>query len=72
MAVLDDGGHLIAMKREDGSEFLPQITNANAWGALGMGLLSQLLRDRAEKAPRFHDRADNDFFGNHLVAYPVA
>ncbi|HEX6301725.1 MAG TPA: heme-binding protein [Acidimicrobiia bacterium] len=44
--VLDDGGHPIAMKREDGSEFLrPQIANAKAWGALGMGLPSRLLRD---------------------------
>lgn len=54
VVVLDDGGHPIAMKREDGSEFLrPQIANAKAWGALGMGLPSRLLRDRAEKLPVF-------------------
>lgn len=52
--VLDDGGHPIAMKREDGSEFLrPNIAHAKAWGALGMGLPSRLLRDRAEKLPVF-------------------
>lgn len=54
VVVLDDGGHPIAMKREDGSEFLrPQIANAKAWGALGMGLPGRLLRDRAEKLPVF-------------------
>lgn len=54
VVVLDDGGHPIAMKRDDGSEFLrPQIANAKAWGALGMGLPSRLLRDRADKLPVF-------------------
>ena len=54
VVVLDDGGHPIAMKREDGSEFLrPPIATAKAWGALGMGLPSRLLRDRAEKLPVF-------------------
>lgn len=54
VVVLDDGGHPIAMKREDGSEFLrPPIAHAKAWGALGMGLPSRLLRDRAERLPVF-------------------
>jgi uncharacterized protein GlcG (DUF336 family) len=54
VVVLDDGGHPIAMKREDGSEFLrPPIANAKAWGALGMGLPGRLLRERAEKLPVF-------------------
>lgn len=54
VVVLDDGGHPIAMKREDGSEFLrPTIAHAKAWGALGMGIPSRLLRDRAEKLPVF-------------------
>lgn len=49
--VLDDGGHVIALKREDGSEFLrPALANAKAWGALGMGVPSRLL---GEKAPTF-------------------
>ncbi len=38
VAVLDAGGHLVAMKREDGSSILrPQIAEGKAWGTLGMG-----------------------------------
>ena len=47
VAVLDTGGHLIAFKREDGSGILrAQIAMGKAWGALGMGASSRLLRDR--------------------------
>lgn len=54
VVVLDDGGHPIALKREDGSEYLrPVIAKAKAWGALGMGLPSRLLRERADKMPVF-------------------
>jgi uncharacterized protein GlcG (DUF336 family) len=43
VAVLDTGGHLIALKREDGSEFLrPSIAIGKAWGALGMGHASRV------------------------------
>jgi len=54
VVVLDDGGHQIAMKREDGSEFMrPLIANAKAWGALGMGQSSRTLRDRLAERPHF-------------------
>ena len=47
VAVLDTGGHLVVFKREDGSGILrPQIAAGKAWGALGMGAPSRLLRDR--------------------------
>tara|TARA_Y100001968_G_scaffold219253_1_gene202004 strand:- start:80 stop:571 length:492 start_codon:yes stop_codon:yes gene_type:complete len=47
VAVLDTGGHLIALKREDGSGILRvQIALGKGWGALGMGAPSRLLRDR--------------------------
>lgn len=70
VVVLDDGGHPIAMKREDGSEFLrPQIANAKVWGALGMGLPSRLLRDRAEKLPVFMT-ALTTISDGRLVALP--
>jgi uncharacterized protein GlcG (DUF336 family) len=47
VAVLDAGGHLIAMKREDGSGILrPQIAIGKAWGALGMGVPSRTLAKR--------------------------
>lgn len=38
IAVLDAGGHLVAMKREDKSGILrTQIATGKAWGTLGMG-----------------------------------
>ena len=47
VAVLDTGGHVVAFKREDGSGILrAQIAMGKAWGALGMGASSRLLRDR--------------------------
>jgi uncharacterized protein GlcG (DUF336 family) len=70
VVVLDDGGHPIAMKREDGSEFLrPLIANAKAWGALGMGLPSRLLQERAQKLPVFIG-ALSDISDGRLVALP--
>ncbi|MGH8430435.1 MAG: GlcG/HbpS family heme-binding protein, partial [Solimonas sp.] len=55
VAVLDAGGHLIALKREDGSGILrADIATAKAWGALGMGMASRGLAERAAKAPQFY------------------
>jgi uncharacterized protein GlcG (DUF336 family) len=54
VAVLDAGGHLVAFKREDKSGILRfDIAFGKAWGALGMGLGSRTLFERAEKAPMF-------------------
>jgi uncharacterized protein GlcG (DUF336 family) len=54
VAVLDAGGHLVVLKREDGSGILrPQIAVAKAWGALGMGFSSRELGRRAENQPIF-------------------
>lgn len=54
VAVLDAGGCLIALKREDGSGILrPDIAIGKAWGALGMGAPSRLLRDRLADRPAF-------------------
>jgi uncharacterized protein GlcG (DUF336 family) len=70
VVVLDDGGHQIAMKREDGSEFMrPLIANAKAWGALGMGLPSRLLHERAKKLPVFIG-ALSEISDGRLIALP--
>lgn len=70
VVVLDDGGHPIAMKREDGSEFLrPRIATAKAWGALGMGLPSRRLFERSQKMPVFIT-ALSDLADGGLVALP--
>jgi uncharacterized protein GlcG (DUF336 family) len=54
VAVLDAGGHLLALKREDRSSIMrPQIAQAKAWGALGMGMGGRALAERAAKAPAF-------------------
>jgi uncharacterized protein GlcG (DUF336 family) len=54
VAVLDQGGHLLAFKRQDGSGILrPQIAQAKAWGALGMGHGGRALASRAAAAPAF-------------------
>jgi uncharacterized protein GlcG (DUF336 family) len=54
IAVLDAGGHLLAFKRQDSSGILrPEIAQGKAWGALGMGLGSRALAQRAQVAPAF-------------------
>ena len=47
VAVLDAGGHLIALQRQDGSGIMRvEIARGKAWASLGMGVPSRLLRDR--------------------------
>ncbi len=49
VAVLDDGGHLIAFKRQDKSSIMRyEIASGKAWGALGMGRSSRDLAQLAE------------------------
>jgi uncharacterized protein GlcG (DUF336 family) len=52
--VLDPGGHMIALKREDNSGIARvEIATGKAWGGLGMGFGSRELFDRWQKAPMF-------------------
>jgi uncharacterized protein GlcG (DUF336 family) len=54
VAVLDAAGYLVAFKREDGSSLLrPQIAQAKAWGALGLGMGARAIAQRATAAPAF-------------------
>ena len=54
VAVLDPGGHLVAFKREDKSGILRfDIAFGKAWGALGMGIGSRTLFERAAGAAQF-------------------
>ncbi len=54
IAVLDRGGHLRLLEREDGAALLrPDIAFAKAWGALGMGLPTSELARRNELMPAF-------------------
>ena len=54
IAVLDDAGNLKAYAREDGaSMFRFEIAQAKAWGAIGMGVSSRTLGQRAKDNPNF-------------------
>lgn len=54
VAVLDAGGHVVLLHREDGSGIVrPQIASGKAWGALGMGLPSRELARRSQQQPQF-------------------
>jgi len=70
VAVLDDGGHLIALKRADGASILrPTIAIGKAWGAIGMGESSRQLAKRLKELPAFLG-ALSDMSGGKVV--PVA
>lgn len=54
VVVLDPGGHMVAALREDGSGIIRrEIAEAKAYGALGMGLPSRVLFERAAGHPNF-------------------
>jgi uncharacterized protein GlcG (DUF336 family) len=70
VAVLDEGGNLKALKRDDGASLLrPQIAIGKAWGAIGMGESSRSLADRLKDRPAFLG-ALSDMSGGKVV--PVA
>lgn len=54
VVVLDAGGHMVACLREDNSGIIRrEIAEGKAYGALGMGLPSRTLFDRASGNPNF-------------------
>lgn len=54
IAVLDAAGNLKAFASEDGaSMFRFDIARAKAWGAVGMGVASRKLAERAKDNPNF-------------------
>jgi uncharacterized protein GlcG (DUF336 family) len=54
VAVLDAGGNLVAYKREDGSGVMRfDVAFGKAWGCLGMGMSTRLIRDRMAQRPAF-------------------
>lgn len=70
IAVLDSGGFLIALAREDGTSNLrPDIAQGKARGAIGMGLGSRALYERAQSQPYFI-QAMNSIAEGSLVPVP--
>ena len=54
IVVLDSGGHMRAMQREDGATFFrPQIAFGKAWGGLALGMASRTLFGIGEERPMF-------------------
>ncbi|MEO0761841.1 MAG: heme-binding protein, partial [Pseudomonadota bacterium] len=54
VAVLDAGGRLVAMQSEDGAGLIRfEVAFGKAYGALGMGISSRLIRDRLAARPTF-------------------
>lgn len=54
IVVLDASGQLVSFAREDGaSMFRFDIARGKAWGAVGMGLSSRALAERAKDNPNF-------------------
>jgi uncharacterized protein GlcG (DUF336 family) len=73
VAVLDAGGHLIALQREDGQAFLRvRICQAKAWGALALHTPSHKLAERVERGGRdaAFIEALNDMSGGQLIPLP--
>jgi uncharacterized protein GlcG (DUF336 family) len=54
VAVLDPGGAVVALARQDGSGNLrPDIAIAKAWGVLGLGMTNRAIAARAADSPEF-------------------
>ena len=54
VVVLDDGGHIKGMQREDGTTFFrPQIAFGKAWASIALGMASRTLFSMGEDRPIF-------------------
>lgn len=70
IAVLDSGGFLVALAREDGmSNLRPEIAQGKARGAVAMGLGSRALFERAQSQP-FFIQSMNSLASGSLVPVP--
>jgi uncharacterized protein GlcG (DUF336 family) len=69
IAVLDAGGHLITLLREDGASMLrPQIAIGKAWGAVALGKASRLIAEDAQQRPSFIAAVNTLAHGNLIPA----
>lgn len=70
VAILDAAGQLKVLLRQDGTSLLrPDIAQGKARGAIGMGLGSRALYERAQEQPYFI-QAMNSLAGGSLVPVP--
>lgn len=72
VVVLDDAGHVKSAQREDGaSMFRVDIATGKAWGAVGMGVSSRALAERAKDNPNFFTTL-SDTSGGRFLPQPGA
>ncbi|MDD1792328.1 heme-binding protein [Enterovibrio makurazakiensis] len=70
VAILDKGGALISLQRQDGSSMMrPEIAIGKAWGALALGCSSRKIADDAQARPSFISSVSTLAHGN-LVPVP--
>lgn len=70
VAVLDAGGHLKALARQDNTSTLrPEVAQGKARGAISLGLGSRAIFKRAQEQP-FFVQAINGLAGGSLVPVP--
>jgi uncharacterized protein GlcG (DUF336 family) len=70
VAVLDAGGHLLVLKRDERASLLrPHIANGKASSVLNMGFGGRELARRAERMPAFFG-ALSDLAGGNMVPVP--
>jgi len=70
VAVLDAGGHLKALARQDNTSTLrPELAQGKARGAISLGLGSRAIFKRAQEQP-FFVQAINGLAGGSLVPVP--
>jgi uncharacterized protein GlcG (DUF336 family) len=72
VVVLDDAGNVVSAQRQDGaSMFRFDVAKGKAWGAVGMGVASRTLAQRAKDNPNFFIALAATAHGN-LLAQPGA
>lgn len=71
VAVLDAGGHIRAIERQDGASMhRPEIAIGKAYGALAMGLGSRALAERVKERGAVFLDAVNGTIGGRLIPAP--
>ncbi len=71
VAVLDAGGHIRAIERQDGASMhRPEIAIGKAYGALAMGLGSRALAERVKERGAVFLDAVNGMIGGRLIPAP--
>lgn len=70
VVILDAGGHVKAFEREDGASNLRfQVAHGKAYGAVGFGMGSRAISNRAEQQPHFVGALAGTF-GDQLIPAP--